>query len=165
MGRANLASEPMWAAMKSADWEFFASMVNAGSENDFCYRLTADIGPVTAMVGTDSHPFAGFFDGSGHTIDLAIVDTENQGTAPFRYIADAAVLNVKTTGSVTGGLHCAGLVGFAKGGRNRIMQCEVAARVVCGGNGENGLCGGVLGHGTSASTIVRNCRFSGVISL
>ena len=155
--------EDPYLIQSAADWEFFASMMNAGSENDFCYRLTADIGPVTAMVGTDSHPFAGFFDGSGHTIDLAIVDTENQGTAPFRYIADAAVLNVKTTGSVTGGLHCAGLVGFAKGGRNRIMQCEVAARVVCGGNGENGLCGGVLGHGTSSSTIVRNCLFSGVI--
>lgn len=144
------------------DWEKFAANVNAGRKADLCYRLAADIS-VSTMAGTASNPFRGVFDGGGHTLDLAIVDTENQGAAPFRYIAGAAVCFVRTTGTVTGNLHCSGLVGFATGGINRIQGCEVAANVVCSG-GSHSHCGGILGHGLSSNTTIRDSMFSGSIS-
>ena len=159
---AGISSDP-YLISTTAEWNAFASCVNAGINGAAFYRLAADIGPVSSTVGTEDHPFTGTFDGGGHAIDLAIADTGNQGAAPFRHIAGATIMNAKTTGSVTGTLHCAGLVGFAQGSRNRILQCEVAADIVCGG-GAHSHCGGILGHGKSSSTRILNGLFSGTIS-
>lgn len=60
-----------------------------------------------------------------------ITDMSNEGTAPFRYIQDATISHVKTTGQVVGKKHCAGLVGFALSGTNAISNCEVAAEIYC----------------------------------
>ena len=145
------------------DWNTFASNVNNGTESyqGKLVKLAADIS-VSTMVGTSSHPFRGIFDGAGHTLNVSITDETNQGTAPFRYISDATIRNLKVTGTVTGNLHCAGLVGFAKG-TNAIRQCEVAASVICSG-GNHSHCGGILGHGLSSATTLTDCLFSGTIS-
>ena len=145
------------------DWNTFASIVNNGTESyqGKLVKLAADIS-VSTMVGTADHPFCGTFDGAGHTLNVTITDETNQGTAPFRYISDATIRNLKVTGTVTGNLHCAGLVGFAKG-TNAIRQCEVAASVICSG-GSHSHCGGILGHGLSSATTITDCLFSGTIS-
>ena len=147
-----------------AEWETLASNVNNGTEeySGKLVRLGADIN-VSTMVGTSEHPFQGTFDGDGHTLTLNISDTENQGTAPFRYISDATIMNVKTVGTVTGNLHCAGLVGFARGGTNIIKNCNVAASVICSG-GDHSHCGGILGHSLSSNITISDCLFSGSIS-
>ncbi|MGX8697560.1 MAG: hypothetical protein ACSW8D_14360, partial [Prevotella sp.] len=145
------------------DWNTFASNVNNGTESyqGKLVKLAADIS-VSTMVGTADHPFCGTFDGAGHTLNVTITDEDNHGTAPFRYISDATIRNLKVTGTVTGNLHCAGLVGFAKG-TNAIRQCEVAASVICSG-GSHSHCGGILGHGLSSATTITDCLFSGSIS-
>jgi len=122
-------------------------------------RLTADINIGSGdMLGSSSVPFKGIFDGAGHTLNCAI-DDASDGTAPFRYINGATIMNVKVTGTVKGGNHCAGLVGEAFG-TNTIKNCEVAATV----NYKSDHCGGVLGHGMSSTTTIENCLFSGTIS-
>lgn len=146
----------------SAQWDALGALVAfdakiAGKR----YLLVSNI-VVTTTVGTEAHPFRGVFDGAGHTLVLDIDDTANQGTAPFRYIAGATILNVRTAGEVAGTMHCSGLVGFAMGA-NLVAQCEVAASVVCGGNAHYN-CGGILGHGKDSSTTISNCLFSGSIS-
>ena len=155
---------PAFTISTDADWETFASNVNDGTEDyaDKIVKLAADIN-ASAMVGTNEHPFRGMFDGDGHTLTLSISDTENQGTAPFRYISGATIMNVKTVGTVTGNLHCAGLVGFAKDGTNSINNCVVAADIVCSG-GDHSHCGGILGHSLSSNTTISDCLFSGSIS-
>ena len=147
-----------------AEWETFASNVNNGTKSYLGTKVTlaADIN-VSVMVGTSEHPFQGTFDGGGHTMTLNISDESNQGTAPFRYISGATIMNVRTEGTVTGNLHCAGLVGFANSGTNSIKNCEVAASVVCSG-GNHSHCGGILGHGKSSNTTISDCLFSGSIS-
>lgn len=146
-----------------ADWETFASNVNNGTEEyaDKTVKLAADIN-VSTTVGTSGHPFRGTFDGDGHTMTLSITDKSNQGTAPFRYINGATIKNMKTGGTVTGTMHCAGLVGFAHG-TNSIKNCVVAATVGCGGSSHTH-CGGILGHGVSSNTTISDCLFSGSIS-
>lgn len=142
-----------------AEWNNFATKVNSGTYKDVLVRLTADI-DVTTTVGTEEHPFKGIFDGQGHTMKVNLKDEANQGTAPFRYISDATICNVKTTGSISGGMHCAGLVGFAWSGTNFINNCEVAATVTC----NTTHCGGILGHGKSSKTTMTDCLFSGSLS-
>ena len=155
---------PALTISTDAEWETFASNVNNGTE-EYAGKLVklGDNINVSTMVGTNEHPFKGTFDGDGHTLKLSISDEYNQGTAPFRYISGATIMNVKTIGTVTGNLHCAGLVGFAKDGTNIIKNCEVAASIVCSG-GSHSHCGGILGHGLSSSTTISNCLFSGSIT-
>ena len=145
------------------DWKTFATNVLSGiSYEGKIVRLEADV-ETTKMVGnTTANPFKGTFDGGGHTIHFSIDNSGSpnyQGTAPFSYIQNATIMNVKVTGSVKGANHCAGLVGFAYG-TNTIESCEVAAEVICTGSN----CGGILGHGHSSKTTIYNCLFSGSIT-
>ena len=154
----------------AADWNTFANNVNNGIDTyqGKVVKLAADI-TVTTMVGTVSgstqvNAFKGTFDGCGHTLNVSITDKNNQGTAPFRYISGVTIKNLKTTGTVTGNLHCAGLVGFAAHNTtNSIQNCEVAVSVVCNG-GNHSHCGGILGHGLSSTTTITDCLFSGSIT-
>ncbi len=153
----------------TADWDAFAAGLNDGSLSceGKTVGLVASIGPISCSAGTAEHPFRGIFNGLGHTIDVNLSDNENSGTAPFRHIADATIVNLRVTGVVTGGLHCAGLAGIAQGGTtNRIMQCESEAVVICWGNNGYNIthCGGILGNATTSDTTIRNCLFSGAIS-
>ena len=146
------------------DWNTFATNVNNGSESYVgkVVKLAADISISTIAGNTSDHPFMGTFDGCGHTLNVNITDESNQGTAPFRYISGAIIQNVRTKGTVRGNLHCSGLVGFAQN-TNTIRNCEVAVSVICSG-GNHSHCGGILGHGLSSTTTIRDCLFSGSIS-
>ena len=143
----------------TADWENFAEKVSYGTYKNEPVYLTADI-EISSTVGTEEHPFTGTFDGRGHTLICSITGQNGQGTAPFRYISDATIQNVKTTGNINGIKHCAGLVGFAWSGTNNIKNCEVAATINCGSDTH---CGGILGHGKNSTTTITDCLFSGGI--
>ncbi|MBP3776214.1 MAG: hypothetical protein IJ069_13300 [Prevotella sp.] len=142
------------------DWKSFSNKVNEGtSYKGKIVRLGADITVKTANIVGTASAFEGTFDGCGHTITCEIDYLSNQYAAPFCRINNATIMNVKVTGSVKGGNHCAGLVGHASG-TNTISNCEVAADVTCSG----AYCGGVLGHGAISTTEIRDCLFSGTIS-
>ena len=143
----------------TAEWNAFAESVNGGkSYAGKTVLLGADI-DVSTMVGTGEYPFSGTFEGAGHSLNVSISDGGN-GAAPFRYISGATIRNVKTSGSVNGGNYSAGLVGFASGGTNRIRDCYVTATV----NTSGSYIGGILGNGTTSTTTISNCMFSGYLT-
>lgn len=144
----------------AAEWDAFAESVNGGkSFAGKTVMLTSDISGVATMAGTAEHPFRGTFEGAGHTMDMNISDG-GEGAAPFRYISGATISNVKTTGTVSGGNHSAGLVGVAQGGTNSIRDCYVDATVSTSGS----YVGGILGNGTTSTTTISNCLFDGSIA-
>lgn len=158
---------PNLTISSASDWDAFATAVSGGTTYEGqIVKLAANIS-VSTMVGAVSgteqqKAFQGTFDGGGHTITVSISNTSDQGTAPFRFIKNATIKNVKTTGTVTGGMHCAGLVGFAQG-TNTIQNCHVDVAVTGSGSDHSHL-GGVLGHGLSSTTTITDCLFSGSIS-
>lgn len=158
---------PNLTISSASDWDAFATAVSGGTTYEGqIVKLAANIS-VSTMVGAVSgteqqKAFQGTFDGGGHTITVSISNTSDQGTAPFRFIKNANIKNVKTTGTVTGGMHCAGLVGFAQG-TNTIQNCHVDVAVTGSGSNHSHL-GGVLGHGLSSTTTITDCLFSGSIS-
>ena len=160
---------PVLTISSADDWNTFASNVNNGTESyeGKVVKLSADIS-VSNMVGTvtsgdaPENAFKGIFDGGGHTITVNINSTDRHGTAPFRYIKDATIMDVRTAGTVTGTMHCAGLVGLSEG-TSYIKNCEVNVAVNCSGTSHSH-CGGILGHGKSSTTTVSDCLFSGSIS-
>ena len=150
----------------SADWDDFAERVNNGTESfeGKTVRLAKNIS-VTTMVGTldantyeDEHPFKGTFDGAGHTLNVAIDANSTVCAAPFRAVGDATIRNLVVTGSVSGGIHCSGLVG--KSFNCLIENCDVRTNIVCSGS----YCGGLLGHSHTMNVTIRNSRFGGSIS-
>ena len=160
-----------WFAINSqADWDAFTRDIDNGtpSYKGKIVKLNTDITvDADKMVGTSNKPFKGIFDGSGHTITCNIAGDNEQGIAPFWYIQDATIKNVKVEGTVKGGQHCAGLVGFASG-NNTITHCEVAATISSSAK----YCGGVLGNvidtsqddGTPSTATIDCCLFSGSIN-
>ena len=141
-----------------ADWNACCDAV-AGGQTGLDITLACDLSlsADAKMLGTEAHPYAGVFDGGGHTLTVCYNSSETF-TAPFRYVEGAAVSRLKTAGALTGGKHCAGLVGSAKG-TNLFEDCEVAVSIITSGTH----CGGVLGHGGSSATTLEGCVFRGSI--
>ena len=151
------------------DWIEFTKQVASGTTYDGKYvKLTADIGsaesPVSQTVGTVSgssqvNAFSGTFLGDGHTIIITTTDNSNQGTAPFRYINGATIKDLTVGGTISSSqYHAAGLVGFASG-TNTIDNCIVNTTVVIGCD----YAGGIVGHGLSSNTTIKDCVFAGTI--
>ena len=157
---AGTAEDP-YTISNTGDWDAFVSEVSFGNACSGKYvQLTADIA-ITQKCGTVAgstqvHAFSGTFDG-GHTITATIEDNSNQGTAPFCYIDGATIRNLTTAGTIsTNQQHSSGLVGFASG-TNLIEGCTVRATISFNCN----YAGGIVGHGLSSATTIRNCVFAG----
>ncbi len=143
----------------AADWDAFASNVNAGADAGACYRLAADIA-VTSMVGTLEQPFRGVFHGNDYTLTVNISSAE-AFASPFRQIDGAVIMNLAVDGTVTSSAyHASGLVGSCGNGNPSVIHnCTVAATV----NG-SGYAGGIVGHGGNGTLTIEGCVFSGAIS-
>ena len=153
------------------DWENFANEVNknGNSYENFTVKLTADINNVTTSVGTEDMPFKGIFDGGGHTLNVVLTDYENQGTAPFRAISDgAAIKDLTVTGSIVGGVHSAGLVGFSLGGSedkpNIIDNCVVETNISVNEAAKSYQMGGVVGHGKTSYLKIKDTVYKGTMT-
>jgi len=146
------------------EWDSFVYHVNEGNTYSGQYvKLTDEINVAqkcgTVSGSTPEKAFSGTFLGDGNTITASITDTDNQGTALFSYINGATIMNLKVAGTISGGLHAAAIVGFAKGTGNWIHDC-VATADVSGGS----QIGGILGHGTDSSIQIDGCVFSGTMT-
>ncbi|MBP5320828.1 MAG: hypothetical protein J6334_07545, partial [Kiritimatiellae bacterium] len=138
-----------------ADWDALSAAVAGGLSTEGAIVLLAnDVGPVTNMVGDSGHPFAGVFNGNGHTLTVAISGT-GDCAAPFSVIDGATISNLVVTGTVAGGNHSAGLVGTCGAtGPNVIRDCTVSVAV-----SGTGYLGGIVGHGGQGTLSFEGCVF------
>ena len=151
----------------TGQWDTFAAYVNNGNNYSGKFvRLTADISVSTMMGLRGDKPFSGTFLGGGHTITANIVSTttgtgvNEQGVAPFHYIKDATIKNLKVAGTIaSASYHTGGLVGFADG-TNLIENCAVTATL----NITSNYAGGIVGHGLNSATTIRGCVFAGTVN-
>ncbi|MCR4601955.1 MAG: hypothetical protein K5683_00290 [Prevotella sp.] len=129
------------------DLTFFADRLQKGAaDNDFSgqyLRLDANI-TVSTMMGTDSHPFRGIFDGNGHTITLAFGSQDSyldQSCALFGKISNATIKDLLIAGSIYSSAQFnASLASEAEGDKNLIQGCvsSVSINSNLGGDGTNG---------------------------
>ena len=146
------------------DWNTFASAVNGG--NDYRGKfvvLNADI-TVTDMVGTSSNKFKGTFDGNGHTLNFN-KETSEQYCAPFRYVENATIVNLHTTGSITTSAKFgAGIVAHTKN-TTAISNCWSSVSIISSVSGD-GSHGGIVAYTeeNASNTTLTNCLFDGSIT-
>ena len=147
----------------TSDWTLFATKVAGGMDYSGKYvRLDADIAISKPVGERGDKPFSGIFLGAGHTLtaDIANTDAGAQGAAPFRYIKDATIQNLKVAGTIaSNSRHTAGLVGFADG-TNTIGQCVVTATL----NVASDYAAGLVAAGLSSTTTITGCIFAGTIN-
>ncbi len=150
-----------------AEWEAFCAAVNGGhSYSGETVTLANDISEVTTMCGTSSStPFKGTFDGQGNKITLNLSATEN-ACAPFRYINDATIQNLKVDGNVNGNGYkqLSGLVGYAAGGSSTIYNCSVSATLTTNFSGDSSHGGLVMQQSNGATLTIEGCAFTGTFN-
>ena len=163
------SSENPYIISSADDWIYFCMDVNNGKErySGKFVKLTADI-TVSEMVGTsEDNSFQGNFLGDGnHTL------TFNRGTAasafneeycaPFRYVKEATIRNLKVAGDIyTSRKFAAGLVAIPYGTRQTIISdCKVSTVIYSTVNGD-GTHGGIVSRLGDSTMDITGCVYNG----
>ena len=84
----------------AADWDRCAKAVEMNIRKPnivlmYDVKLTRD----SKMIGDESNPFAGTFDGNGHTLEIDFFNRADY-TAPFRYVEGATIKDLHITGRI-----------------------------------------------------------------
>ncbi len=146
---------------KALEWDVVGNFVAAGKDCSGLHFQMIDKFTVTSMIGTESHPFNGTFDGNTKLLTATIDGGTAQYTAPFAYIAGATIKGVTVDGTIKGGKHSAGLVGCVKEGTNTITDCYVVKGTTITTTESHA--GGLIGHGMSSTLTVSGCVFEGEV--
>ncbi len=140
-----------------ADWDVFALLVSNGiSFNGLFVKLTSDIS-VSTMVGiSETNSFQGTFLGDNKT--LTFTKGSAQGAfneeycAPFRYVKNAVIRNLRVTGDIyTARKFAAGLVARSYG-ETTFTDCHVSTVIHSSKNGD-GTHGGFVAYPDGNVTI------------
>ena len=145
------------------DWKEFRNRVQvAAGRYDVNARVYADFSTGECISWESSYAYRGVFDGNGHTITFNLADTGQEIMAPFRYVGNATIRNLRTAGTInTSARYAAGLIGRTKEGATvNIESCRSSVTLKSSVNGE-GLLAGFIARQSGSNVVVRNCKFDG----
>ena len=148
--------ETMITITSAEDLFHFSERVNNG-EADLDAILTVDItlGAEFIPIGVDT-PYNGEFNGNGHTITLNMT-TPKKYAGVFGIVdVNGKVLNLKTSGIVSGTASVGGIAGYSKG---KIYNCSNDAIIISSSNDA----GGIVGE-TSNNSVTEICSNYSVVS-
>ena len=151
-----------------AEWKAFCQRVNNNGEPFLNAKLTRDVdlGEEIVMVGSVSYPYSGTFDGNGHTLKFNWNAGKDNQIAPFWYVEDATIKNLRTQGKITSkGYGLSGMVYIALG-TTTITGC-ISDVDITGGNGgwnDSKAAGMVQAVASGASVQITDCLVKGSIT-
>ena len=152
----------------AADWKTFCQRVNHNGEPFLNAKLTQDVdlGGEIVMLGSVSYPYSGTFDGNGHTLKFNWNAGEDNQIAPFYYVENATIKNLRTQGKITSkGNGLSGMVRAALG-TTTITGC-ISDVDITGGNGgwnDSQAAGMVQAVAYGASVHITDCLVKGRIT-
>ena len=165
---AGTSSSP-FEISSSGIWDYIVSLIDnnktykdaGNNDKEYAkayYKLTDDI-TVTTMMGFDGHRFKGHFDGNNKTLTVDY-DTDEQYAAPFRYIEDAEISNLRVAGTIkTSKKFAAGFVANAQGS-NTMTNCRSSVTINSSVSGD-GTHGGFVAFNTGGQFTMTGCAFDG----
>ena len=171
-GGSGNESETITIASKE-DWKAFCDRVNKG-QTTLNAKLTKDVdlGEEIVMAGTADPSYYNFFcytgtfDGQGHTLSFNWNAGKNDKIAPFKYVKDATIKNLRTQGKITSkGKGLSGMV-YAALGTTTLTGC-ISDVDITGGNGgwyASRAAGMVQAVGYQASVHITDCLVKGSIT-
>ena len=172
-GSSGNESETITIASKE-DWKTFCDRVNSG-QTTLNAKLTQDVdlGSDIVMAGRE-HPYnynsfyyyTGTFDGQGHTLKFNWNAGKDDKIAPFKYVKDATIKNLRTQGKITTkGDYLSGMV-YAAFGTTTISGC-ISDVDITGGDGgwdASQAAGMVQVVASGASVQITDCLVKGSIT-
>ena len=171
-GGSGNESETITIASKE-DWKTFCDRVNSG-QTTLNAKLTKDVdlGEEIVMAGTADPSYYNFFyytgtfDGQGHTLKFNWNAGKDDRIAPFKYVKDATIKNLRTQGKITKkGYGLSGMVYIALG-TTTISGC-ISDVDITGGDGswnDSQAAGMVQAVGSGASVHITDCLVKGSIT-
>ena len=171
-GGSGNESETITIASKE-DWKAFCNRVNSG-QTTLNAKLTKDVdlGEEIVMAGTADPSYYNFFyytgtfDGQGHTLSFNWNAGKDDKIAPFKYVKDATIKNLRTQGKITKkGYGLSGMVYIALG-TTTITGCISDVDITGGDGGWNDsqAAGMVQAVGYQASVHITDCLVKGSIT-
>ena len=174
-GGSGNESETITIASKE-DWKAFCDRVNSG-QTTLNAKLTKDVdlGEEIVMAGTKDlyspgynnyFYYTGTFDGQGHTLSFSWDAGSRDDIAPFKYVKDATIKNLRTQGKITTkGDGLSGMV-YAAFGTTTLTGC-ISDVDITGGNGGwyvSQAAGMVKAVTSGASVQITDCLVKGSIT-
>ena len=157
------AADEFFSIRTADDWLTFRNAVEtAQGQYRVNARLEADITTSGGIGLSDNTPYWGTLDGNGHTITATnIWRTDGKPCALFCYVKDATIRDLHVKGTISGGIHSAGLVGRVLGSPTiTISRVWVSTAVTA----SNTHAGGIIGHSDRSSVYMTDCRFDGSVT-
>ena len=171
-GSSGNESETITIASKE-DWKTFCNRVNSG-QTTLNVKLTQDVdlGSDIVMAGRE-HPYnynsfyyyTGTFDGLGHTLSFSWDAGSRDCIAPFKYVKDATIKNLRTQGKITtSGQYLSGMV-YAAFGTTTLTGCISDVDITGGSGGDASNAAGMVQTVTrDASVQITDCLVKGSIT-
>ena len=159
--KASAAKVVFFNIRTDKDWEKFRDEVQKAQGRYWIdARLEADI-TIGLGIGLNSDtPYRGTFDGNGHTITATnIWRDDGKPCALFCYVGDVTIRDLHLKGNINGGIHSAGLIGYAIDGSSAITLDRVWVSTDVSTN--DSYVGGIIGHSNKANVYMNDCRFDG----
>ncbi len=172
-GSSGNESETITIASKE-DWKTFCDRVNSG-QTTLNVKLTQDVdlGSDIVMAGRE-HPYnynsfyyyTGTFDGQGHTLSFNWNAGEDNQIAPFRYVKDATIKNLRTQGKITSKRYSLSGMVYAALGTTTISGCISDVDITGGNSGlASSLAAGMVqAVADGASVTITDCLVKGSIT-
>ena len=172
-GGSGNESETITIASKE-DWKAFCDRVNSG-QTTLNAKLTKDVdlGEEIVMAGTlDPHSpgydllcYTGTFDGQGHTLSFNWNAGKNDQIAPFKYVKDATIKNLRTQGKITTkGDDLSGMV-YSALGTTTLTGCISDVDITGGSDWDASRAAGMVkAVGYQASVQITDCLVKGSIT-
>ena len=173
-GSSGNESETITIASKE-DWKTFCNRVNSG-QTTLNVKLTQDVdlGEEIVMAGTKDlyspgynnyFYYTGTFDGQGHTLSFSWDAGSRDDIAPFKYVKDATIKNLRTQGKITtSGQYLSGMV-YAAFGTTTLTGCISDVDITGGSGGDASNAAGMVQTVTrDASVQITDCLVKGSIT-
>ena len=147
----------------ASDWNTFVNAVEDAKNSKWVDAILMNDITVNTYAGRGTAAvYRGTFDGNGHTLNVNISRSDNASAAPFSYVGDCTIKNLRVTGKVSGRMHSAGLIGTAQDGTPTITLDRVWVSTDVTSTETHA--GGIIGHSNGGKVTMNDCRFDGKVT-
>ena len=166
------------------EWNLLCYYISSGKGDlASCHYRLGNNFTVNRMMGTETHPFRGTIEGQQCTLTLELTGVDEveeasektlQALAPFAYVRDANIKNLRTTGTISGesSFFAGGIVGFASG-TTTLQSCHSSVAITStateaplsseAGDSPSPMLGGIVGQCFNTLSFT-DCLFDGTIN-
>ena len=163
----SITEKDCYEIASKADWQAFCALVEDG-QTAVDAKMTKDVNLETdiTMAGTANKPYAGTFDGQGHTLKIDWNAGSVNDVAPFGRVNGATIKNLRTEGSIrSDGYYLGGLIDEAAGGSNTVANCVSAVNITSSYTSERCGAGGLISFiYTNTQVTITDCLVKGSIN-